>query len=437
MTFDVFISHASEDKDAIVRPLAMALQQQGLEVWFDEAQIRLGDSLRRKIDDGLSKSRFGVVVLSPAFFSKEWPQKELDGLVAREDGTGTVILPIWHNVSFEQVRAFSPPLADKLGAPSSKGVDHLVREIVRAVAPLKKLAAPAVKRLRESAIDHLIVELIDRVTGLAEDGADPVTGLKTGFSDFDRWTTGLQAGELTLVAGRPTSGKTAFFVGAAMAAACDQGLPVTYLTLGSSKTKLAERMVGALGGIPSHHLTTGRLDNQQWSKLVDTSELLARSPISVVDGIDVTIDEVLSVVRERHREHGTLGLAVVDALQDIEGADGGRLREFLTKLRRITRELNIPTLVGLSLSRSIESRPDKRPMLTDIDNLGELSNLADTVVFLYRRRVYEYHADKDDLVEVIVAKQSHTGQVGTILLALNPRTGSLSAVEHPAPNSEQ
>jgi hypothetical protein len=112
--WDVFISHATEDKDEVVRPLAEALQGLGLRVWYDEYELRIGDSLRRKIDDGLIHSQFGVVVLSPAFFAKNWPQYELDGLVTREMSGQQVILPLWHNLTKTEVMKHSPSLADKV-----------------------------------------------------------------------------------------------------------------------------------------------------------------------------------------------------------------------------------------------------------------------------------------------------------------------------------
>ena len=132
--WDVFISHAGEDKEHFVRPLARALHGQGLSVWFDEFTLMVGDSLRRSIDRGLARSRFGVVVVSPHFLDKEWPQRELDGLAAREvDGT-KVILPVWHNITAEQLRARSPMLADRIAALSSDGIDRVVDDLARAIA---------------------------------------------------------------------------------------------------------------------------------------------------------------------------------------------------------------------------------------------------------------------------------------------------------------
>nr|MDZ8062745.1 toll/interleukin-1 receptor domain-containing protein [Nostoc sp. EkiNYC01] len=131
--YDVFISHASEDKDGFVRPLAEELRKRGYGVWYDEFSLTLGDSLRRSIDKGLGNSKYGIVVLSPNFLEKEWPQKELDGLAAREIEGRKVILPIWHNILYEDIITYSPTLADKLAVSTSKGLDYVVREIVKVI----------------------------------------------------------------------------------------------------------------------------------------------------------------------------------------------------------------------------------------------------------------------------------------------------------------
>jgi hypothetical protein len=130
---DVFISHASEDKAEVARPLYELLAREGFTVWLDEAELRVGDILGRKIDDGLSRCRYGVVILSPNFFAKEWPRRELDGLVARETSGQKVILPIWHKVDHEDVLRFSPTLAAKLAAKTKNGLASVVSEIKRAL----------------------------------------------------------------------------------------------------------------------------------------------------------------------------------------------------------------------------------------------------------------------------------------------------------------
>lgn len=141
MYYDVFISHASEDKADIARPLAHNLQRLGLRVWLDEFELTLGDSLRRSIDRGLRESRYAVVILSPAFFGKEWPNKELDGLVSRDDGREKVILPVWHNVTRSDVVKYSPILADKIAVSTSRGLDQVAAQIFHAVSHASSLVS--------------------------------------------------------------------------------------------------------------------------------------------------------------------------------------------------------------------------------------------------------------------------------------------------------
>jgi len=135
VSWDVFICHASEDKEPFVRELAEALRAEGLKVWYDDFTLMMGDSLRRSIDRGLAASRFGVVVLSPRFFAKEWPQWEVDGLATLEIEGRKVILPVWHNIDVDEIRRQSPTLADRVAAKSRDGLSQVVRDILRVVRP--------------------------------------------------------------------------------------------------------------------------------------------------------------------------------------------------------------------------------------------------------------------------------------------------------------
>jgi TIR domain len=160
MEYDVFISHASEDKDAIARPLAIRLRELGIKVWLDEFELRLGDSLRRSIDRGLSQSKFGIVVLSQTFFSKEWPQRELDGLVSKESDNKKVILPIWHNITREEISQFSPILADKLAVSTRHGIDYVAQQVLNVVndpahSELAIKAIPTFQKSEEPTIESI------------------------------------------------------------------------------------------------------------------------------------------------------------------------------------------------------------------------------------------------------------------------------------------
>jgi HD-GYP domain-containing protein (c-di-GMP phosphodiesterase class II) len=147
--WDVFISHASEDKDRIARPLAEALRKKGLRVWYDEFSLKVGDSLHQKIDEGLEQSRFGVVILSPRFFRKYWPREELNGLATREvDGT-QVILPVWHKVVFSKVRLYSPRLASRIAARTKDGLPHVVNKLLEVISPEVAISTATAEYVRD------------------------------------------------------------------------------------------------------------------------------------------------------------------------------------------------------------------------------------------------------------------------------------------------
>lgn len=142
MEWDAFIAHASEDKDSAARPLALRLQERGLVVWFDEFTLHVGDSLRRSIDRGLARSQYGIIILSHNFFAKHWPQKELDGLAAREKLGHKVILPVWHDLTQEEVASYSPTLADLYAANTADGTDHVATTLMAAMT-LPRVAGTA------------------------------------------------------------------------------------------------------------------------------------------------------------------------------------------------------------------------------------------------------------------------------------------------------
>jgi hypothetical protein len=173
--WDVFISHATEDKDVLARPLAGELRSLGVRVWIDEQELKIGDSLRRKIDQGLRQSKFGVVILSKAFFGKEWPQKELDALVAREGSGEKVILPVWHDVTFAEVQQRSLLLADRKAALSSKPIKTLAQEIAGVVAPSRltvTISTANTRLIEPSQMQKALMAMVRRERGLKARGAE-------------------------------------------------------------------------------------------------------------------------------------------------------------------------------------------------------------------------------------------------------------------------
>nr|WP_315245168.1 DnaB-like helicase C-terminal domain-containing protein [uncultured Albidiferax sp.] len=434
MEFDIFISHASEDKDEIARPLAERLRQHGLRVWIDETEIKLGDSLRRSIDRGLSKSKYGLVVLSPHFLSKEWPQKELDGLVAREDGTEKVILPVWHNVSRADVVKFSPPLADKLAVPTSKGLSHIVAQVLK-VFELTDTAPPSRQADQQGGqsqdIEDLLVKVLDKVMALSGDGPTFVTGIPTGLADLDLMTAGLQSGTLVLAAGGVDSGKTAFAISVVAHVACHEGLPVLLFSPNEIAEKTTNRILGVLSRIPASRLRVAGLNDEEWPAYVKAVEKLRTAPLALHDSNDLTIDDIQRESRRRLNMHGTLGLVVIDSLQHIEPQNGGDSDPagICRKLKALAREIRCPVLLISDLSRTSLTRMDKRPILSD---LGDVDRFADAVFMLYRHSNYDLrYTVSPDVVELIVAKQKDGGPKGTVRLHFDARCGSLGNISEP------
>ena len=189
---DVFISHAWEDKDAIARPLAEKLKRLGLSVWYDEYVLTIGDSLRQVIDKGLASSRFGVVILSPAFFSKPWPLRELDGLLARENSSGVkVLLPVWHGLKPNDVVRVSPLLADRLAVSTDCGLETVVEQILRAMGETGPVAKPPAQ---EPASDNPSSSPKDTRKAAAH-------GIAQSKPDLSRWQLWISGSGVLILAG--------------------------------------------------------------------------------------------------------------------------------------------------------------------------------------------------------------------------------------------
>jgi replicative DNA helicase len=431
MEFDIFISHASEDKDVIVRPLAEQLRQRGLRVWMDETEIKLGDSLRRSIDRGLSKSRYGLVVLSPDFLRKEWPQKELDGLVAREDGAEKVILPVWHNVTRAEVVSFSPPLGDKLAVPTSMGLSHVVDEILKVLDPTSaspKLSKSSQDVSQSQDIHGLLATILDNVVALSDAGHLSVTGVPTGFSDLDLFTSGFQAASVVIVAGFANSGKTAFALNVAEHVACNEGLPVLIFTPNDSAVQTTNRILGVSSKIAASKLRVAALTDADWPVYAEAIEKLRQSTIAIHDASDVTFDDIQMECRHRLNLHGALGLVIIDSIQHINQPNSGVADTVIIcrKLKALAREIRSPILLISDLPRTLDSRADRRAMLND---LGDIDRFADEVLFLYRGAIYNKDDSFDpEVVEVIVAKQKDGGPVGTVRLNFCQSTGKFENI---------
>ena len=277
-------------------------------------------------------------------------------------------------------------------------------------------------------IDKLVVSLIDRVQELHDNGAEEVTGVRTGFYDLDRMTAGLQKGDLVVLAARPSMGKTAFALNIAEHVAVQEGLPVLVFSMEMGASQLALRLVGSLGRIDQQHLRTGRLDSGEWERLTGAVEQLGKVQLLIDETAGLTSSELRARARRMARQFGTLGLIVIDYLQLMSGSSNSdenratELGEISRGLKSLAKELQCPVLALSQLNRSVESRNDKRPMMSDLRESGAIEQDADIIMFIYRDDYYNKESKEPGVSEIVIAKQRN-GPVGTVKLTfLKPLT---------------
>jgi replicative DNA helicase len=277
-------------------------------------------------------------------------------------------------------------------------------------------------------MDQLVMALIDRVTELAENGADDVTGVRTGFYELDRMTAGFQPGDLIVLAARPSMGKTALALNIAENVAVAEGLPAVVFSMEMGASQLALRMVGSLGRIDQSGLRTGRLRDDEWGRLTEAVDKLSKASIFIDETPALSPAELRARARRQARVCGKLGLIVVDYLQLMSGSSRSEenrateLGEISRGLKALAKELQCPVLALSQLNRSVESRNDKRPMMSDLRESGAIEQDADVIMFIYRDEYYNKDSKEPGVAEIIIAKQRN-GPVGTSKLTfLKPLT---------------
>lgn len=269
-------------------------------------------------------------------------------------------------------------------------------------------------------IKNIIFDAFNKIEQLyASKGG--ITGLPTGFKDLDRLTSGLQPSDLILIAARPSMGKTAFVLNIAQHIAIREKSPVAFFSLEMSKEQLVQRMLCAEAAIDAQRLRIGELEENDWKKLVLAADRLSSAPIFIDDTPGITVMEMRAKARRLKVEHG-LKLVIIDYLQLMQGRSSSRsenrqqeISEISRSLKALARELNVPVIALSQLSRSVESRQVKKPMLSDLRESGSLEQDADIVSFLYREDYYNPDTDKPNITDVIVAKHRN-GPVDTVQL---------------------
>lgn len=268
-------------------------------------------------------------------------------------------------------------------------------------------------------IRDALMETYERIEFLSQRRGD-ITGISTGYTDLDKMTAGLQRSDLIILAARPSVGKTAFALNLAQNVAAREGETVAIFSLEMGATQLVQRMICAEGNLDASRMRSGTLEEDDWQKLTMAIGTLAKAPIYIDDTPGITVMDIRAKCRRLQAEKG-LGLILIDYLQLIHGRGRGDNRqqevsEISRTLKGIARELNVPVIALSQLSRGVEQRQDKRPLMSDIRESGSIEQDADIVAFLYRDDYYDKETENKNVIEVIIAKQRN-GPTGTVELA--------------------
>jgi replicative DNA helicase len=270
-----------------------------------------------------------------------------------------------------------------------------------------------------SPIKPLLAKAIDRIEMLFQKEGH-ITGASTGFNDFDNLTSGMQPSDLVIVAGRPSMGKTTFAMNIAEHVAIKEQVPVAVFSMEMPGEQLAMRMISSLGRIAQHRVRTGKLEDDEWPRMTSAINILAETKLYIDDTPAMTPTEVRARCRRLARENdGKLGLVVLDYLQLMQspGSESrvNEISDISRSLKALAKELNVPVIALSQLNRSLEQRPNKRPIMSDLRESGAIEQDADVIVFIYRDEVYNKDTTDKGTAEIIIAKQRN-GPIGTTRL---------------------
>ena len=306
-------------------------------------------------------------------------------------------------------------VADAAFRPQGRSVYELLDEAERRILEIADRGGAG--RRESVAVRDMLSGVMERIDELSRRD-NPITGVSTGFTDLDRETAGLQHGDLVIVAGRPSMGKTAFAMNIVEAAAIGAELPVIVFSMEMPAEQLTMRMLSSLGRIDQQRVRTGRLSDDDWPRLTSGSEMLGRTNIFIVDESALTPTELHARCRRLKREHGNIGLVVIDYLQlmHVPGTRENRateISEISRSLKALAKELMVPVVACSQLNRRLEERQNKRPVMSDLRESGAIEQDADLILFIYRDEVYNEESKDKGKAEIIIGKQRN-GPIGKI-----------------------
>jgi replicative DNA helicase len=374
---------------------------------------------------GEKQSPFDVVTLSEALEQFGWLEDAGGlaylGTLAKETPSaaniGTYADIVRDRSALRRLIHVGTEIADLAYRPEGREVIQLIEEAEQKVFQIADQRRRGGSGFRP--IKTLLSAAIDRIETLFQQEGH-ITGTSTGFLDFDEMTSGLQASDLIIIAGRPSMGKTTFAMNIAEHVAIKEKLPIAVFSMEMPGEQLAMRMMSSLGRIDQHRVRTGKLEDDEWPRMTSAINILTETKLFIDDTPALTPTEVRARARRLTREHGRLGLVVLDYLQLMQCPASGdnrvaEISEISRSLKALAKELNVPVVALSQLNRNLEQRPNKRPVMSDLRDSGSIEQDADLIVFIYRDEVYHPDTADKGKAEIIIAKQRN-GPIGHLYL---------------------
>ncbi len=338
--------------------------------------------------------------------------------------------------------AVATEIADTAYRPMGRSAEQLLDEAEGRVFKIAEMGDRT--RAGFQPMSELVTQVAERVEELyRRDNPSNVTGVATGYVDLDNETAGLQKGDLIIVAGRPSMGKTAFSINIAEHVALELKLPVAVFSMEMGATQLAQRLIGSVGKLDQHKLRTGRLQAQDWERFSDALGKLDAAQFFIDESAALNPFEIRARARRLHRQTGGLGMIVIDYIQLMSASSGNgenratEISEISRSLKQLAKELQVPVVALSQLNRSLEQRPNKRPVMSDLRESGAIEQDADVILFIYRDEVYNQDSPEKGIAEIIIGKQRN-GPIGTVKLTFRgefTRFENYSQSYTPMPNS--
>jgi replicative DNA helicase len=421
----IFFSYSHKDenlREQLNTHLSILKRNELIEEWHDR-KITPGQDWRSEIDKHLDDSDIVILLISPDFIASEYCYaNELSRAIERHEANQSIVIPIivrpvnWSNAPFAKIQALPK---DAIPVTTWPNIDEawmtISEEIQKAISDVAKLKNRKIKSSGLKQVSELLILEADRIDQIYQADSESYSGIPTGINDLDEAIDGLHSPDLIVVGSRPKNGSDDLAINIAKHISIDVGLPVAYYSFQIPSDRLTQKLICAIGGINHHKLLRGMLEEDDWGRLTNALSRLNEAPLFIDDNNTLTLDELISNVKELKSNTGTLALIIIDSIQSLFFQSNSKtsIDNYTKSLKYLAKELKTPILVTSNLCREAELRIDKRPIIKDFGDWTSIEDEADTILLTYVDEIYNPDSIDRDTIEILIAKNTY-GSLGKV-----------------------